>query len=114
MSTDIKTKTKERLATRDLVDSVKLYLRDVSKNPLLDHAQEIELSKTIQSSKQAILDILFAVPLTVTTVSAWISDIASGARAVADVFDLDTDADSEIDSEFTLRLIAVQTPKLCP
>ena len=56
-------------------DPVRLYLREVGKTPLLNHAKEIEISKSIESSKQTIMDTLFAVPMTVQTVDGWIADM---------------------------------------
>lgn len=103
-----KTTTKERVATRDLSDSIRLYLRDVSKNPLLNHEQEVDLSKTINASKQAIMDILFAIPLTVKTVDSWIVDIAAGTKVVTDIFDIDLDIDKAPSADFIAQLVKVQ------
>lgn len=103
-----KTATKERITARDASDSIRLYLRDVSKNPLLNHEQEVDLSKTINASKQAIMDILFAIPLTVKTVDSWIVDIAAGKVQATDVFDIDLDLDRTPSDEFIKQLITVQ------
>lgn len=46
-------------------DATKLYLREVSRNKLLNHAQEIELSQTIENAKKALLAQLFEVPMAV-------------------------------------------------
>jgi RNA polymerase primary sigma factor len=103
-----KTATKERVATKDLSDSIRLYLRDVSKNPLLNHEQEVSLSKTINASKKAIMDILFAIPLTVKTIDSWIVDIAAGKVMATDIFDIDLDIDRTPSEEFIKQLINVQ------
>ena len=103
-----KTATKERVASKDLSDSIRLYLRDVSKNPLLNHEQEVNLSKTINASKQAIMDILFAIPLTVKTIDSWIVDIAAGKVMITDVFDIDLEVDRTPGQEFIKQMITVQ------
>ena len=103
-----KTATKERVASKDLSDSIRLYLRDVSKNPLLNHQQEVDLSKTISASKQAIMDILFAIPLTVKTIDSWIVDIAAGKVMITDVFDIDLEVDRTPGQEFIKQMITVQ------
>lgn len=100
--------TKEKVNVRDLSDSTRLYLRDVSKNSLLNHDQEVELSKTICNSKQAIMDILFAIPLTVKTIDSWIDDIAANKRTVTDIFDIELETDSSIKPQFVQQLITVQ------
>lgn len=108
MKTSTKTVKKERVSSRDLSDSIRLYLRDVSKNPLLNHEQEKDYSKTIMASKQAIMDILFAIPLTVKTVNSWIVDIAAGIKPVTDVFDIETDIDNVPSADFTKQMVEVQ------
>lgn len=90
------------------LDPIKIYLRDVGKTPLLTHAKEIELSKAIESSKQTIMDTLFAIPLTVNTVDAWIKSIVAGEKLATDVFDVDMDAEDEISLEFRTQIDRVQ------
>ncbi len=82
------------------LDPIKIYLRDVGKTPLLTHEREIELSKTIASSKQTIMDTLFAIPLTVNTVNDWIKDVIAGTKLATEVFDVDIDTEDEITDEF--------------
>lgn len=89
--------------TKEL-DPVKLYLRDVGKAPLLDHKREIELSQTIENTKQTIMDTLFAIPLTVKTVAKWISEISEGTKSVTEVFDVNTDDDDVISDSFREQL----------
>ena len=89
--------------TKEL-DPVKLYLRDVGKTPLLNHAKEIELSQTIENTKQTIMDTLFAIPLTVRTVAQWIDDIAAGIKPATDVFDVETDEEDVITDQFREQL----------
>jgi RNA polymerase primary sigma factor len=104
------TASKVKTTAKDL-DPIKLYLRDVGKTPLLNHAKEIELSQTIENTKQTIMDTLFAIPLTVQTVSEWITAIEQGSKAATDVFDVDTDDDDEITDEFRSQLDVVS--QLC-
>jgi len=92
-------------------DPVRLYLREVGKTPLLNHAKEVEISKTIESSKQMIMDTLFAVPMTVQTIDTWIADIQSGTRAVDTVFDLDADEDGNVSHAVAAQLEGVR--ELC-
>ena len=92
-------------------DPVRLYLREVGKTPLLNHAREIEISKTIESSKQTIMDTLFAVPMTVQTIDAWIADIQQGTKTVDAVFDLEGDEDGTLSDELTAQLTSVR--ELC-
>jgi RNA polymerase primary sigma factor len=103
-----KASTKEKGSTRDLSDPIRLYLRDVSKNPLLTHAQEIELSKAIGASKQAITDTLFAIPLTAKTMNQWISDIGIGNRSPSEVFDIELEDGVASTAGFGEQLINMQ------
>jgi len=106
--TESNTKKKTQSASKDL-DPIKIYLRDVGKTPLLNHAREIELSQTIENSKQTIMDTLFAIPLTVLTVRDWISDIESGRKPAVDVFDVELDSDDEVPTEFREQMSRVGT-----
>jgi RNA polymerase primary sigma factor len=111
-----KTKAPKELKTKSSADGgsqdpVRLYLREVGKTPLLNHAKEIEISKTIESSKQMIMDTLFAVPMTVQTIDTWIADIQSGTRAVDAVFDLDADEDGNVSHAVAAQLEGVR--ELC-
>lgn len=88
------------------LDPVKIYLRDVGKAPLLNHAREIEISQTIEVTKQTITDTLFAIPYSVKTVSQWISDILDGTKLVADIFDFDVEEeDKEAIEKFVEKLL---------
>ena len=87
------------------LDPVKIYLRDVGKAPLLNHAREIELSQTIENTKQTILDTLFAIPLTVKTVSRWIDEISTGTKSVTDIFDIEINDDEVLLDSFCTQLI---------
>ncbi len=98
---------KTKTPARDKSDPIRLYLKDVSKSPLLTHAQEIELSKAIGTSKQAIIDLLFAVPLTVRTIDSWIRSIADGLTPAADIFDIETE-DESISDDFARQLVQAQ------
>jgi RNA polymerase primary sigma factor len=108
----IKQKSPSKASTGgDGSDPVRLYLREVGKTPLLNHAREIEISKTIESSKQTIMDTLFAVPMTVQTIDAWIGDILDGRKTVDEVFDLEGDEDGVLSSELVAQLTQVR--ELC-
>jgi RNA polymerase primary sigma factor len=103
--TNTKTKPKDKVYKES--DPIKIYLRDVSKTPLLNHAKEIELSKIIESSKQIIMDTLFAVPLTVTTVSDWIASIEQGTMLATDVFDVEINDEDSVTDQFGEELTNV-------
>ena len=86
------------------VDPVKFYLKDVRKAPLLTHDREVQLSQQIENSKQTIIDTLFAVPISVKTVSSWIDAIKENEILVSDVFDVDADAETVLTQEFKDQL----------
>jgi RNA polymerase primary sigma factor len=90
-------------------DPVRLYLREVGKTPLLNHAREIEISKSIESSKQTIMDTLFAVPMTVQTIDGWIADIQQGNKDIDTVFDLEGDEDGTLSDVLNAQLDSVRT-----
>jgi RNA polymerase primary sigma factor len=105
------TKLRDTSGSSGSSDPVRLYLREVGKTPLLNHAKEVEISKTIESSKQMIVDTLFAVPMTVQTIDGWIGEILAGQRAVDAVFDLEGDEDGGLSEELTAQLVSVR--QLC-
>lgn len=109
-SQDDKAKSKDTRESNSQ-DPVRLYLREVGKTPLLNHAREIEISKAIESSKQTIMDTLFAIPMTVRTIDSWIADIQSGKTPVSEVFDLDGGDDDELSAELAEQLQHVR--ELC-
>lgn len=92
-------------------DPIKLYLRDVGKAPLLTHQQEIEISQTIESAKQAIVDRLLGIPLAISTVTAWIDAALSNPQDAIEVFDIDLDIEDSISQTFKCQLESVK--KLC-
>jgi RNA polymerase primary sigma factor len=85
-------------------DPVRMYLKEVGKTPLLNHAKEIELSKIIESSNKTIMDALFAMPLTVHTIDAWIAEVQDGRRAADAMFDLESQEDDVLSSELSQQL----------
>lgn len=107
---DVTSSKKKQPVTKEL-DPIKIYLRDVGKTPLLNHAREIELSRAIENSNQTIIDTLFAIPLTVSTVREWINQIDSSDKHATEVFDVEIDADDEITPEFKEQLVKVR--QLC-
>jgi len=89
-------------------DPVKLYLRDVGKAPLLTHKQEIEISQTIEQSKKAIIDRLLGIPLTITTVTAWIDSALENTQEAVDRFDIELTVDDSLSVDFTDQLNKVK------
>jgi RNA polymerase primary sigma factor len=87
------------------LDPVKIYLRDVGKAPLLNHAKEIELSQIIENTKQTIMDTLFAIPLSVKTVALWVDNILNGTILVTEVFDVELDDDEVNVEQFVEQLL---------
>ena len=67
------------------MDATRLYLKQVSKNSLLNHAQEIELSQQIEASKKALLGHLFEIPGAVTDFENSIQEVVSGAKPAGTV-----------------------------
>jgi len=92
-------------------DPVRVYLREVGKTPLLNHAREIEISKTIESSKKTIMDTLFAVPMTVQTIDTWIADIQQGSKPLDEIFDLESDDEGGLSDSINAQLTSVR--ELC-
>ena len=98
-------KSKSKTTSEDTpVDPVKFYLKDVRKAPLLTHDREIQLSQQIENSKQTIIDTLFAVPISVKTVSSWIDAIKENEILVSDVFDVDAESEAVSTQEFKDQL----------
>lgn len=102
-----------RLSRKDdgYQDPIKLYLRDVSKAPLLTHKQEIEISQTIESAKQSITDRLLGIPLTIATITSWIDAARINGQDALEVFDVELDADDSISPAFLAQLDVVK--ELC-
>lgn len=90
-------------------DPIKLYLRDVGKAPLLTHQQEIEISQSIESAKQAIVDRLLGIPLAIATVTGWIDAALSNPQDAIEVFDIELDIEDSISQAFKSQLESVKT-----
>lgn len=71
------------------MDATKLYLKQVAKNRLLTHEQEIQLSQQIENSKQALLLNLFGVPMAVEMINTRISEVLNKTLALDNCFDVD-------------------------
>jgi RNA polymerase primary sigma factor len=71
------------------MDATKLYLKQVSKNQLLTHAQEIQLSQQIENSKRALLQNLFSIPLAVSNINQRITEILNKTCAIDSCFNID-------------------------
>lgn len=105
------TPIKSRTTGRDdgYQDPIKLYLRDVSKAPLLTHKQEIEISQTIETAKQAITDQLLGIPLTISTIQSWINAAMVNSQDAVEVFDIELDSNDEIGPTFLARLSTIKS-----
>ena len=93
------------------LDPIKLYLKDVGKTPLLTHKEEIEISQSIESAKQAIVDRLLGIQLTISTVTSWIDAARINGQDAIEVFDIELDADDLIPDAFMGQLNRVR--RLC-
>ena len=71
------------------MDATKIYLKQVSKNVLLTHAQEIELSQTIENAKKNLLGHLFEIPSAVKNFETAIANTLSGEQNLNKLFDVD-------------------------
>ena len=71
------------------MDATKIYLKQVSKNTLLTHAQEIELSQTIENAKKNLLGHLFEIPSAVKNFETAIANTLSGEQNLNKLFDVD-------------------------
>lgn len=113
MSEESEVKVKNRVTSKEegYQDPIKLYLRDVSKAPLLTHAQEIEISQEIENVKKEIADQLLAIPVTIKTVTSWIDAALTSTIDAQTVFDIELTSDDMIPAEFTEQLTKVK--ELC-
>lgn len=75
------------------MDATKLYLKQVAKNPLLKHEQEIQLSQQIENAKKALFGHLFEIPLAVKNFETAIVDTLSGKSNINKLFDVDEQSD---------------------
>lgn len=105
MKKPTKTSAKQVRSSDGSHDPIKLYLKDVSKAPLLTHEQEIEISQAIEKAKQAITDRLLGIQLTISTVTTWIDAAISNAQDAIEVFDIELDQNDEIGPVFMAQLI---------
>lgn len=101
---------KKKVIKRDdgYQDPIKLYLKEVGKTPLLTHKQEIEISKTIEDAKKAITDRLLGIPLTISTITLWISAAKINGQDAIEVFDIELDSEENIGSQFLSQLEKVE------
>ena len=103
----IKAKTTS-LKSSNKNDLTSVYLKEISAAPLLTHAQEIELSQTIEKSKQVILETMFGIPLTVRTLTEWINKIERQQTDIDEIFDTDDFNEIGID-KLVKQLIIVKS-----
>ena len=80
-------------------DATKLYLKEVSRNPLLNHAQEIELSQQIEQAKHQIVLHLFEIPLCVDNFRRSVQNILEGHSDIKEAFDLEDDNTANLSTQ---------------
>jgi RNA polymerase primary sigma factor len=74
----------------------KIYLKEVSKNKLLTHAQEIEYSQQIETAKKNLVSYLFEIPMCVRSFDAVMTEVISGTRECDSVFNIEENADKTL------------------
>jgi len=87
------------------MDATKLYLKQVAKNKLLTHQQEIQYSQQIENSKKNLLLNLFAIPMAVWEFNTKIQGVLNREIDVLSMFDIE---ENELASLLT-SLGAIQT-----
>ena len=102
------TKTRVKSTNDGYTDPVKLYLRDVSKAPLLSHKEEIEISQVIESAKQSITNRLLGIPLTISTIMNWIDAAIANGNDATEIFDVELDANDSLGSATLIQLNRVR------
>lgn len=88
-------------------DATKLYLKEVSRNPLLNHQQEIELSQQIEQAREQLVLLLFEIPLCVGTFRMRVQNILDGASPLHQAFDLDEENPDELANTLKDLLIKI-------
>lgn len=78
------------------LNATKLYLREVSQNKLLTHAQEIEISQQIENSKKNLVSLLFEIPMAVKSFDSAIQLVVEGQSPTHSAFDLDEPHQQEL------------------
>lgn len=74
-------------------DATRMYLKEVSQNPLLTHAQEIELSQQIEQARKAMIQGLFEIPSAVQNLRSVLTQMTKGDRRMDQAFVGEADAD---------------------
>lgn len=82
-------------------DATKLYLKEVSRNRLLTHAEEISLSQTIENARQQMVLHLFEIPLCVKLFVTAMQNIVQGHETMESAFDLDEEAQQTLPQQLT-------------
>jgi len=78
------------------MDATRLYLKQVSKTPLLGHAQEIEIAKRIENAKKSLLCHLFEIPSAVSDFQTRIQKTINGEEGIESFLMVEDEADKEI------------------
>lgn len=71
------------------MDATKLYLKQVAKNKLLTHQQEIQFSQQIENSKKNLLLNLFSIPMAVWQFDTKIQGVVKGEIDAHSIFDIE-------------------------
>ena len=77
-------------------DATRIYLKEVSKTPLLKHEDEIRLSKEIEAAKKQMLTLLFEIPQCVRAFDQAMIAVVSGDQTTTGVFDVEEHADQAL------------------
>ena len=67
-------------------DATRIYLKEVSQNPLLTHAEEIELSQQIEHARKHMIQALFEIPSAVQHMKLALQHMVSGERRMDQAF----------------------------
>lgn len=71
----------------------KIYLKEVSKNKLLTHPQEIEYSQQIETAKKNLVSYLFEIPMCVRAFDTAMTEVIAGTKECESVFNIEEDSD---------------------
>lgn len=88
-------------------DATKLYLKEVSRNALLNHAQEIELSQQIETARHQIVLHLFEIPLCVDNFRRNVENILEGRADIKEAFDLEDAPNEDLQGKLAALLLLI-------
>jgi RNA polymerase primary sigma factor len=87
---------KESLPKIPFLDATKIYLREVSKNPLLTPEEEIKYAKQIETAKTQIAMLVFEMPLCVKAFSVSLNDMFAGRKKFTTMLDIEDASDDSL------------------